>query len=106
MHPGGPKLTQLALDLAQVRVGERILEVGCGTGVTTRVLVDAGASVTVVEKSEYMLAAMERGFRQVKASVPQHILGDVATCERLKFLRFDVALCECVIGFINDKQAL
>jgi len=49
---GGP-----VLELLSPKPGERILDVGCGDGVLTKKLVDAGAIVTAVDHSPEMIAA-------------------------------------------------
>jgi SAM-dependent methyltransferase len=45
------------LELLSPGPGERILDVGCGDGVLTKKLVDAGAIVTAVDHSREMIAA-------------------------------------------------
>jgi 16S rRNA A1518/A1519 N6-dimethyltransferase RsmA/KsgA/DIM1 with predicted DNA glycosylase/AP lyase activity len=47
-----------AVSAAHVSVGDRVLEVGPGTGVLTRALVAAGASVTALEKDAALAASL------------------------------------------------
>ena len=47
------------LELLSPKPGERILDVGCGDGVLTKKLVDAGAIVTAVDHSPEMIAASQ-----------------------------------------------
>jgi 2-polyprenyl-3-methyl-5-hydroxy-6-metoxy-1,4-benzoquinol methylase len=49
---GGP-----VLDLLSPSAGERILDLGCGDGILTAKIVDAGAEVLGVDASEDMIAA-------------------------------------------------
>ena len=52
-----PALGAPVLDLLAPRVGERILDLGCGDGVLTKRIVGAGAEVVGVDTSESLLAA-------------------------------------------------
>jgi len=47
------------LELLSPQPGERILDIGCGDGVLTKKLVDAGAIVTAVDHSPEMIAAAQ-----------------------------------------------
>ena len=47
------------LELLSPRPGERILDIGCGDGVLTKKLIDAGAVVTAVDHSPEMIAAAQ-----------------------------------------------
>ncbi len=48
-------VTSLLMDAAAIAPGERVLDIGCGTGETTLIATDAGADVTGVDVSEPML---------------------------------------------------
>ena len=52
---GRNALRERALDFIDVRAGEQVLELGCGTGGITQKLVGRGAIVTAVDWSEPML---------------------------------------------------
>src|SRR5215510_9970734 len=52
-----PALGEPVLELLAPAPGERILDLGCGDGVLTKRLVDAGANVTGVDHSPEMIAA-------------------------------------------------
>ncbi|MBC7519765.1 MAG: methyltransferase domain-containing protein, partial [Sandarakinorhabdus sp.] len=57
-----PALGAPVLDLLAPRAGERILDIGCGDGVLTERLVDAGCSVVGIDADTAMVAAArERG---------------------------------------------
>jgi trans-aconitate methyltransferase len=53
-------LGQPVLDLLQPRLGERILDLGCGDGALTEKVVAVGAQVIGVDSSEDMVAAARR----------------------------------------------
>jgi len=57
---GVNRLRRSALDLADIRSGMRVLELGCGTGGVTRLLVERGAQVTAVDGAPRMLAKARR----------------------------------------------
>ena len=52
-------LGEPVLELLAPKLGERILDVGCGDGVLTKRLVDIGAIVTAVDHSPEMIAALQ-----------------------------------------------
>ena len=95
--PLGPQLA----DLAGVTAGQRALDVGCGPGALTRVLVErlGAAAVSAVDPSEPFVEA-------VRARLPGV---DVrrATAGSLPFAdgAFDVALAQLVVHFMPDPVA-
>jgi SAM-dependent methyltransferase len=92
--------TQLA-DLARVRPGQRVIDVGCGPGALTAVLVErlTPANVSAVDPSEPFVAAQRT----------RHPGVDVrrASAERLPFAdrTFDAALAQLVVHFMADPVA-
>ena len=54
------KLRSTALDYLEVRPGMRVLELGCGTGGITRMLLARGAHLTSIDGSKQMLARAQR----------------------------------------------
>ena len=91
---------QLA-DLAEVRGGQRVLDVGCGPGALTAELVTrlGPAAVTAVDPSEPFVAAARA--RHPGVGVVQ------ASAERLPFpdQAFDAALAQLVVHFMSDPVA-
>ena len=62
------------MDLLQPRSGEEVLDVGGGQGVLAPYLVDAGASVTVVDASAKLIAAAKR--RHARLHRARFLAGD------------------------------
>ena len=91
---------QLA-DLAGIRAGQRVLDVGCGPGALTAELVHrvGPAAVSAVDPSEPFVAAARERHPQV--SVQR------ASAEQLPFPddAFDAALAQLVVHFMSDPGA-
>jgi SAM-dependent methyltransferase len=91
---------QLA-DLAGVRSGQRVLDVGCGPGALTAELVNrlGPEAVTAVDPSEPFVAAAQA--RNPGVDVRQ------ASAERLPFegRAYDAALAQLVVHFMSDPVA-
>jgi SAM-dependent methyltransferase len=91
---------QLA-DLAGVRAGQRVLDVGCGPGALTAELVErvGPSAVSAVDPSEQFVAAARA--RNPEVSVQQ------ASAEQLPFPdhAFDAALAQLVVHFMSDPAA-
>ena len=92
-----PRLGRPVLDLLDPRPGERILDLGCGDGVLTREIMDAGANVLGIDSSHDMVEdARRRG-------VPAEVM-DAA---RLPCLReFDAVFSNAVLHWIKDAGAV
>lgn len=78
---GVRRLRSSALDLLAFQPGERVLEIGCGTGGVTGLLLERGLEVTSVDGSERMLARARR-----------RAPGAEYHCLRLEAQPFDVLL--------------
>ncbi|WP_127481273.1 class I SAM-dependent methyltransferase [Nocardioides pantholopis] len=96
----GP-LADRFLDLARVRPGQRVLDVGCGPGTLTTRLVDrlGAAAVAAVDPSPPFLEA-------VRERCPG-VVAREAAAEDLPFAdgSFDVALASLVVHFMADPVA-
>jgi len=86
---------QLA-DLAGVEEGERVLDVGCGTGTLVAECVRRGATVAAVEPSEPFVAAVAERHPGVDVRC--------GVAERLPFSdgEFDAALAQLVVHFMRE----
>ena len=86
-------------ELAEVRAGQRVLDVGCGPGALTAVLVQRSATVTAVDPSESFIAAIRARLPEV--DVPRGV------AEHLPFAAdsFDATLAQLVVHFMTDPVA-
>jgi trans-aconitate 2-methyltransferase len=57
------------IDLLQPRAGERILDLGCGSGQLTAKIAEGGADVIGIDRSEEMMAEARRNFPSLKFDV-------------------------------------
>ena len=85
-------------DLAGVRAGQDALDVGCGTGALTRVLIErlGPDHVTAVDPSQAFVTAARERFPEVRV---EH-----GSAESLPFAdeSFDVAIAQLVVHFMTD----
>lgn len=100
----GKPLAHELLRIAELRPGERILDVGCGTGIVSRLAaqeVGAQGMVVGVDIDPGMLAvarsvtppAVEIDWRQASAEALP-----------LEDLSFDVVLCQMSLQFVEDRR--
>jgi len=91
-------LGELFLAEVDLRRGQRVLDVGCGSGVLTAALVDrlGEASVAAVDPSSSFVATVREQFPDVDVRL--------ASAEDLPFddASFDAVLAQLVVHFMND----
>ena len=110
---------------ADISEGDRILEVGAGTGNLTRVLVNSGAKIIAVELDEELACALKEKFsgrknvevmegnalKLIKKTKFDKIVSNIpyAICEpllqELKKLKFEVAVLTVPAGFAKNMAS-
>ncbi len=92
------RLAPLFADFAGPVEGQRVLDVGAGTGALTRELVSRGATVVAVEPSPEFTGALRSRFPQIEVHE--------APAEELPFAddSFDLALAQLVVAFMADAE--
>jgi SAM-dependent methyltransferase len=94
------RLAPLFADFAGIEPGQRVLDVGAGTGALTAELVRRGASAAAADPSPPFVAALRERLPGIEV--------EEAPAERLPWAAasFDAALAQLVIGFVeNDVTA-
>ena len=93
------RLAPLFAEFAGVCEGERVLDVGAGTGALTRALLDRGCVIEVAEPSPEFCGALRRRFPEIEVYE--------ASAEQLPFAdgSFDAALAQLVVAFMEDAPA-
>jgi SAM-dependent methyltransferase len=93
------RLAPLFADFADIREGQRVLDIGAGTGALTRELVARGAVVVAAEPSPEFTRALRARFPQIEVHE--------ASAEELPFPAdtFDLALAQLVVAFVGDAGA-
>ena len=95
---GGPALSLLA-----PQPGELILDIGCGDGLLTRKIMEAGARVIGLDASEEMVeAARSRGVDAFVADAQALDLEDQAS----RFGQFDAAFSNAALHWMLDPDAV
>jgi len=99
---GAPVATDL-IQVAALNSGERVLDVGCGTGVVTRLAAErTGSRVAGLDLNPGMLA-VARSVTPAEMSIDWH----EASAETIPLPDedFDVVLCQMTLQFVPDKPA-
>ena len=105
LHPGGLKFTERLAEVAVLKPGCRVLEIGCGKGVTTLFLArHYGCSIIGVDMSPIQIAsARDRTKNEGLALEIGFITADAKELP-LPSNRFDVVFSECSISLVSDKK--
>ena len=97
MHPGGLSLTKELLLKVPLKKGDKVLDAGCGRGVTVHYLLDQGYDALGIDPSEVLIQEAKR-----KGHEEAFLTGNV---EKLPFEdgEFFLVVSECVLSIVEDK---
>lgn len=101
-HMGGQEATDRILRLCKIKNGAKILEVGCGVGLTTRHIANKyDVEIVGIDISRKMVSKAKERNRNIRNA---RFL--VADAQKLPFKdnTFDIVFTESVIAFVPDKQ--
>jgi ubiquinone/menaquinone biosynthesis C-methylase UbiE len=103
-HRGALKATRDLLKMCDLQTGQRVLEVGCGSGYTAcTVAKQSGVTVTAVDREPHLLT--RAGERARSMRVEESVTIARTDARHLPFTEasFDGLICESVLGFVDDK---
>jgi trans-aconitate 2-methyltransferase len=87
------------IELLAPEAGERILDLGCGTGHLTAQIAARGAEVVGIDRSVEMIATARRNY--------SHLRFEVADAESFRFDEpFDAVFSNAAIHWMKDQQAV
>lgn len=89
------------IDLLKHEPGDRIIDLGCGTGHLTADLAKRGASVTGVDNSAKMIARAREAYPDLK-----FIHADAQSLDEVIEREFDAAFSNAVLHWILDQDAV
>lgn len=92
-----PALGRPVVDLLAPRPGEHILDLGCGDGILTQALIEAGASVMAVDASEDMVRAARAAGLDAMAMDGERLSFDAA---------FDAVFSNAALHWMLDGPAV
>ena len=103
-HPGGERLTRLLAERLELGSGDRVLDVGCGRGVSALVLArERGCSVVGMDYGQQNVEEARRA--AVDAGLADRVAFYSGDAEAVPFGdgTFDAVICECVLSTFTDK---
>lgn len=99
---GAPVATDL-IRVAALSLGERVLDVGCGTGVVTRLAAERTRTRAAGLDPNPGMLAVARSITPAEMSIDWHEAG--AETIPLPDEAFDVVLCQMALQFVPDKAS-
>jgi 2-polyprenyl-3-methyl-5-hydroxy-6-metoxy-1,4-benzoquinol methylase len=96
------------LDLLNLQPGQRVLDIGCGNGLTSRKLAELGADVTAFDFSVNLIALAKRRKTAPTSRISYHVLDATDEIALLQWgeSTFDAAFANMVLFDIADIEPL
>ncbi|WP_193164132.1 class I SAM-dependent methyltransferase [Microbulbifer hainanensis] len=105
LHPGGLDTTRQLAELCEIERGTEVLDVASGTGESACFLAASfGARVLGIDHSDEMVQRAAAKARTQEVDV-EFITADAAS-PPFDDSRFDVAICECTLCFLDKARVL
>jgi SAM-dependent methyltransferase len=106
LHPGGARTTRRGLELIRAQPGDRLLDVGSGSGASALLAArELGCEVVGVDLGERAVRlATEASEAEGLQRLARFARGDAAALP-FEDASFDAALSECTISTVADKSA-
>ncbi len=98
--------------ISKIQKGQRVLDIGCGTGDISIKCAEAGADVTAVDASPQMLEVFEKKLSKkesLKDKIKMHEIGAGSVSTLLKGEKFDIIIMSMMLGELSTvvrKQTL
>ena len=104
MHPGGLDQTINLMEDAGLNDSDRILEIGCGTGLTSQMLHESRIEVHLLEPNIRLLqSTLNLCAQSIPKKVPFY-LTQIEDISKVPKAHFTMAIMEAVFGFVGDKD--
>ncbi len=112
LRPGGVALTARGLDLCGFSAGQRVADLGCGPGVTVRLLLRRGLRAVGVDVSPVMLAEAAQRLAEEPEAYPESsrdcpsgsLLAGRLERLPLRDACMDGLVCECVLSLSPEPE--
>jgi ubiquinone/menaquinone biosynthesis C-methylase UbiE len=93
-------------DAAVARRGDRILEIGCGTGSVTALLLERGAQVTAIDQAPEMLERANARIGEARAGQVEWLEQTASEIDKLPSDHFDaVVICLCLSDMSASERS-
>lgn len=103
LHPGGRLATQVLIHWLNLQPGQRILEIGCGTGATTAQVLKTGGQVIAFDRIPAMLKTAQTRLQQAR-QLPNLLAADANAPLPFSPATFDAVYAESVIALTDVPQ--
>lgn len=103
-HPGGPELSRRAIEDLHLSADQRVLDLACGTGITSYLLSEQpGVEVVGLD---YSTSNLERARQRAPCCRPLTFVQGTADALPFDSDSFDAVICECAVSTFADKPTV